>query len=93
MSVVMCIISENLQFQSWSRHITVFLFQVNMSGLKCFPMRIKPGNELKSSLLKFVKENDLKAPFVISCVGSVTKATLRMAKVENAIEVRLTLIF
>ena len=32
-----------------------------------------------SSLLQFVKDNDLKSAFVMTCVGSLTKATLRMA--------------
>ncbi|KAG7215824.1 hypothetical protein INR49_021873 [Caranx melampygus] len=35
---------------------------------------------LLSSLQSFVEERRLRAPFIITCVGSVTKATLRLAK-------------
>ena len=52
------------------------------SNLVTYSMRLKPGEELKSSpcsLLKFVKDNNLKAPFILTCCGSVTMATLRFA--------------
>jgi hypothetical protein len=53
------------------------------SSLKVFPIRLRPGTELKSSLIKFVAENELKSAFVMTCVGSVTKATLRFAEKED----------
>ncbi len=53
------------------------------SSLKVFPVRLRPGTELKSSLIKFVAENELKSAFVMTCVGSVTKATLRFAEKED----------
>ena len=46
-------------------------------------MRLKPGQEVKKCLEDFVHENDLKAAFVLTCVGSVTKATLRFAANKN----------
>ena len=48
------------------------------SSLSCFAMRLKPGQEIRECLLSYVKENNLKAPFVLSCVGSVASATLRL---------------
>lgn len=45
----------------------------------CYPMRFEPGADLQKGLLKFTEDNGLSAAFVITCVGSVTKATLRMA--------------
>merc|ERR1712156_593301 len=53
-------------------------------GLSVYPMRLKPGQEVKKCLEDFVQENDLKAAFVLTCVGSVTKATLRFAANKNA---------
>ena len=53
------------------------------SPLSCFAMRLKPGQEIRECLLSYVKENNLKAPFVLSCVGSVTSATLRLANVSK----------
>ncbi|XP_014060358.1 bifunctional protein GlmU-like [Oncorhynchus nerka] len=49
------------------------------SALKVHAVRFGPGQELLCSLLAFVEERNLKAPFIITCVGSVTKATLRLA--------------
>ncbi|XP_036405101.1 bifunctional protein GlmU-like [Megalops cyprinoides] len=49
------------------------------SALTVHALRLGPGEELLSSLVAFVEERRLKAPFIITCVGSVTKATLRLA--------------
>ncbi|KAG8444001.1 hypothetical protein GDO86_009257 [Hymenochirus boettgeri] len=52
------------------------------SPLSVYALRLGPGEEILTSLFKFVKEKRLKAPFVITCVGSVTKATLRLANCD-----------
>ncbi|KAG7460631.1 hypothetical protein MATL_G00200780 [Megalops atlanticus] len=49
------------------------------STLTVHALRLGPGEELLSSLVAFVEERKLKAPFIITCVGSVIKATLRLA--------------
>ncbi|XP_066533085.1 bifunctional protein GlmU-like [Hoplias malabaricus] len=49
------------------------------SSLRVYALRCGPGEELLSRLKSFVEEKRLKAPFIITCVGSVTKATLRLA--------------
>ena len=49
------------------------------STLSCYALRLKPGQEVRECLLKYVMDKKLKAPFVLSCVGSVTQATLRLA--------------
>jgi len=50
----------------------------------CFyAFRLKPCEELKSSLLKFVQGHELKAAAVVSCVGSLEAATLRMANADS----------
>ena len=46
-------------------------------------MRLKSGQEIKKCLEDFVLENELKAAFVLTCCGSVTKATLRFAANKN----------
>ena len=51
-----------------------------MSELKVYPLRLKKGAELKQSLLQFVSEKKLCAPFILSCCGSVSSAKLRFAK-------------
>ncbi|XP_041832280.1 bifunctional protein GlmU-like isoform X1 [Melanotaenia boesemani] len=49
------------------------------SCLQVHAVRIGPGQELLGSLQAFVEQRRLQAPFIITCVGSVTKATLRLA--------------
>ncbi|XP_043913037.1 bifunctional protein GlmU-like isoform X1 [Protopterus annectens] len=49
------------------------------SPLTVYALRLGPGEEILTSLIKFVEDKKLKAPFIITCVGSVTRATLRLA--------------
>uniref|UniRef100_A0A4W3K1T6 PPC domain-containing protein n=1 Tax=Callorhinchus milii TaxID=7868 RepID=A0A4W3K1T6_CALMI len=49
------------------------------STLSVYAVRLSPGEEILTSLIKFVQDKKLKAAFIITCVGSVTKATLRLA--------------
>ena len=56
---------------------------MHKSALSCYPLRLGPGDEIKSALLDFVKRNNLKAPFVLTCCGSVKMATLRYAELDD----------
>lgn len=47
--------------------------------MKVYTLRIKPGNDLKIALEKFVQTNGIQAGFIITCVGGLSQATLRMA--------------
>ncbi|XP_048852966.1 bifunctional protein GlmU-like isoform X1 [Brienomyrus brachyistius] len=49
------------------------------SALSIHALRLGPGQEILSSLVSFVEERRMKAPFILTCVGSVTKAMLRLA--------------
>ncbi|XP_023697542.1 bifunctional protein GlmU-like isoform X1 [Paramormyrops kingsleyae] len=59
------------------------------SALSIHALRLGPGQEILSSLVSFVEERRMKAPFILTCVGSVTKATLRLANasIRNSNEV------
>merc|ERR1712150_128829 len=48
--------------------------------------RLKPNQDLNKELTDFVHKNDLKAAFIMTCVGSLTKATVRMAYDKNSDE-------
>lgn len=50
-----------------------------MSWVKIYTFRIKPGNDLKAELEKFVQENHIQAGFIITCVGGLSQVTMRMA--------------
>ena len=56
------------------------------SSLKVVPIRFGPGVELKTALMKAVADHDLKAAFILTCVGSVTRATLRFAEKSDGSE-------
>jgi predicted DNA-binding protein with PD1-like motif len=43
------------------------------SNIKVYVLRLRPNQDLHKELDKFVKDNDLKAAFIITCVGSLTK--------------------
>ena|SRR3989338_333467 len=47
--------------------------------MKTFALRLQPNQDLKKELIKFTKENKIQAGFIITCVGSLRRATLRMA--------------
>ena len=47
--------------------------------MKTFALRLHPNQDLKKELIKFTKENKIQAGFIITCVGSLRRATLRMA--------------
>ena len=49
------------------------------NNLNVYPLRLKQGQELKRSLLEFAAEKQLSAPFILTCCGSVSSATLRYA--------------
>ena len=49
------------------------------SNLVCYAIRLGPGEEILTRLLEFVTSNDLKAAFILSCVGSIQRAKLRLA--------------
>jgi uncharacterized protein len=49
------------------------------SSGKHYALRLKPGQDLKIELTRFLEENQLKACAVVTCVGSLTRANLRFA--------------
>jgi hypothetical protein len=42
-------------------------------------VRLKPGQDLKVELERFVQEHCLEAACIVTCVGSLTQAVLRLA--------------
>lgn len=45
--------------------------------------RLKPGQDLKQSIVHFVEENDIQAGWISSCVGSLTDYQIRFANRER----------
>lgn len=42
-------------------------------------LRLKPGQDLRVELERFTKAKDIKAGYILTCAGSLRKATLRLA--------------
>ena len=47
--------------------------------MRAITFRLKPGQDLFDSMEEFVKQNNIEAGCVLSSVGSLTHATLRLA--------------
>jgi predicted DNA-binding protein with PD1-like motif len=54
------------------------------SSLQAYALRLKPGDDLRQQLTAFVAAHHLEAGAVLTCVGSLTEVSLRLANQENA---------
>lgn len=61
--------------KSGSQKIPVY----RSSSLVCHAMRVKSGEDLKFALECYINRHDLRGAFIMSCVGSIQEASLRMA--------------
>jgi uncharacterized protein len=52
---------------------------MNTKNITTYPFRLKPGQDLRKSIEEYVKENDIKAGWVATCVGSLTDYNIRFA--------------
>lgn len=53
--------------------------------MKPFAFRLHPGQDLKKEIISFTKENNVQAGVILTCVGSLKRATLRLAN-ENIVK-------
>lgn len=53
------------------------------SSLRTYALRLRPGQDVRQELLAFVQQQHLKAACVLTAVGSLTTATLRLANQEG----------
>lgn len=49
------------------------------SPTRAHALRLRPGDDLRSALLAYVAQHGIEAGAVLTCVGSLTVATLRLA--------------
>ena len=54
------------------------------SVLKTYSLRLRPGDDLRQQLTAFVQEHHIRAGAMLTCVGSLTMTTLRLANQEAA---------
>ena len=74
--------------QSPPRHSPVVVSVAPSSSLRTYALRLHPGDDLRQGILAFVQAQYLRAGAVLTCVGSLTVATLRLANQEGPTEYR-----
>jgi uncharacterized protein len=63
---------------------TLYIHQkMKASSTKVYALRLRPNEDLKKSLMAFAKKENLKAAYIITCVGSLQKANIRFANQPN----------
>lgn len=50
--------------------------------MKTHVFRLRPGQNLREEIDKYVREHNIRAGAIITCVGNLTKAILRMANAK-----------
>ena len=55
-----------------------------MENIKAYAFRLKPGEDLKQGIQKFITEKQIKAGWMSTCVGSLTHYSIRFANQPNA---------
>jgi predicted DNA-binding protein with PD1-like motif len=58
------------------------------SPTRAHVLRLRPGDDLRDALLAYVSQQHMSAGAVLTCVGSLTVATLRLANQEGPTEYR-----
>jgi uncharacterized protein len=53
--------------------------------MKIFPLRLKPNEDLRQSLKNFANQENIKAGFILSAIGSLKQAKIRFANQSNSI--------
>lgn len=54
-------------------------FFFSIIKMKTYSLRLKRGKDLRKELMNFTIKNGIKAGCILTCVGCVTRATLRLA--------------
>ncbi|MGI2902911.1 PPC domain-containing DNA-binding protein [Tolypothrix sp. VBCCA 56010] len=53
--------------------------------MKIFPIRLKPNQDLRQSLKNFANQENIKAGFILSAIGSLKQAKIRFANQSDSI--------
>ncbi|SHI68536.1 hypothetical protein SAMN02745146_1384 [Hymenobacter daecheongensis DSM 21074] len=51
--------------------------------MRTYALRLGPGQDLRQQLLAFTEQHQIRAGAVVTCVGSLTTATLRLANQDG----------
>lgn len=56
------------------------------SDARFFVFRLKPGQDLKKSILEFAADNKIEAGIIVTCVGSLEQYNLRFARKKDGMK-------
>lgn len=56
--------------------------QMNQS-ISSYPIRLKPGEDLRTFIENFAKEKNIKAGWIVTCAGSLTDYSIRFANQQT----------
>jgi predicted DNA-binding protein with PD1-like motif len=51
--------------------------------MRTYALRLRPGQDLRQQLTAFAEQHQIRAGALVTCVGSLTQATLRLANQEG----------
>ena len=75
--------SVQAQSNGSARQIAPVVPVAPSSVLKTYALRLRPGDDLRQQLTAFVQAHHIVAGTMLTCVGSLTVATLRLANQEG----------
>ncbi|MEP7340399.1 MAG: PPC domain-containing DNA-binding protein [Acidobacteriota bacterium] len=58
--------------------------EASTNRIKTYVLRLVPGQDLRAELEQFTKSKNIRAGFIVTCVGSLRKAALRLADKSDA---------
>jgi uncharacterized protein len=83
-------------FKKQMKYIAIFIFlfcilsacsstkkMKNTTTITAHAFRLKPGQDLRKSIEDYVKENNITAGWVVTCVGSLTHYNIRFANQKD----------
>lgn len=79
---VFCLAASQVMFaqsQKPSKPETPSWEEADTDRSKIYVLRLKPGQDLRLELERFAKAKNIQAGFIVTCVGSLQKAALRLA--------------
>lgn len=60
--------------------------QLIPTSIRVFPIRLLPDMDVLSTIRKLITENNLRAVFILTCVGSIKSCRLRLANSIDTID-------
>lgn len=84
MKTLLVILLLAVTAQAQHKSVTHSRKQAHTSRVQLWTLRLTPGQDLRAQLEQFTKEQNIQSGFIITAVGSLQKASLRLANKTEA---------